>query len=306
MCDCIGGEEYEELPETAGPLVHALAGSIAGICEHTAMFPVDTVKTRLHRLHPGAAATYHGTFDALRTIAAKEHPLTLFRGISVVAVGAGPAHAIYFSSYEHAKKVLGISDTHGAAMNPAATAAAGVAATMCHEATMNPIEVIKQRMQMHGSIYRSPLHCGLDVLRREGALAFYRSFPNQMLMSFPFQCTHLVVYEQLRSLLNPSGEYNPVAHLLSGGGAGAVAGAITNPFDVTKTLLNTQEPWFERRRMSSMLSAVQTIKAESGWAGFSKGITARMMITAPGTAISWLVYEFFKHSLGPQTASVLD
>eukprot|EP00037_Helgoeca_nana_P019841 m.194836 g.194836 ORF g.194836 m.194836 type:complete len:307 (-) comp25024_c0_seq1:1180-2100(-) len=301
MCDCLGGEEYEDLPETAGPVIHALAGSIAGICEHTVMFPVDTVKTRLHRLQPGAAAAYRGTVDALRTIARIESPQALFRGISVVAIGAGPAHAIYFSSYEQAKKMLNISDT--AADNPMATAAAGVVATMCHEATMNPIEVIKQRMQMHGSVYRSPLHCANEVLLAEGGLAFYRSFPNQMLMSIPFQCTHLVVYEQLRKKLNPTQEYNPLAHLLSGGGAGAIAGAITNPFDVTKTLLNTQEPVFEKQRMSTMWSAVKTIKAESGWAGFSKGMSARMMISAPGTAISWLVYEFFKHTLTPRTTT---
>lgn len=58
-----------------------------------------------------AAATYNGTVDALITIARTETPGTLFRGISAVASGAGPAHAIYFSSYEQAKKVLGIADT---------------------------------------------------------------------------------------------------------------------------------------------------------------------------------------------------
>eukprot|EP00035_Acanthoeca_spectabilis_P022441 m.443766 g.443766 ORF g.443766 m.443766 type:complete len:306 (+) comp19008_c0_seq1:309-1226(+) len=305
MCECLGGEEYEDLPETAGPLVHAMAGSIAGICEHTMMFPVDTVKTRLHRLQPGAAATYTGTFDALKTIAQKENPLALFRGISVVALGAGPAHAIYFSSYEQAKVALDISET--AADNPFATAAAGVVATMCHEATMNPIEVVKQRMQMHGSSYRSPLQCAARVLGNEGLFAFYRSFPNQILMSFPFQCTHLVVYEQLRERLNPTREYNPVAHLLSGGGAGAFAGALTNPFDVTKTLLNTQEPVFEKQRMSNVWSAVRTIKEQSGWLGFTKGMTARMTISASGTATSWLVYEFFKHTLSTQpTHECLD
>ena len=30
----------------------------------------------------------------------------LFRGIGVVAGAAGPAHALYFSSYEFAKKLL--------------------------------------------------------------------------------------------------------------------------------------------------------------------------------------------------------
>lgn len=39
-------------------------------------------------------------------IATTESPQTLFRGIGVVASGAGPAHALYFSCYEMAKNFL--------------------------------------------------------------------------------------------------------------------------------------------------------------------------------------------------------
>lgn len=42
--------------------------------------------------------------------------LSTYRGINAVAMGAGPAHALYFSSYEFLKKVLGnasgLQDTH--------------------------------------------------------------------------------------------------------------------------------------------------------------------------------------------------
>ena len=36
----------------------------------------------------------------------KEGLLTPLRGINVVAVGAGPAHALYFSTYEATKKFI--------------------------------------------------------------------------------------------------------------------------------------------------------------------------------------------------------
>ena len=39
-----GDSEYESLPESSGPLVHMFAGSLAGMAEHTVMFPVDVVK----------------------------------------------------------------------------------------------------------------------------------------------------------------------------------------------------------------------------------------------------------------------
>ena len=89
-----------------------------------------------------------------------------------------------------------------------------------------------------------------------------------------------------------------MTHLLAGAGAGSTAAIITNPFDVTKTLLNTQEPVFEKRKMSGLLPAVSTIYRSNGWRGFFKGISARVGIAAPGTAISWGVYEAFKHALG--------
>jgi len=292
----MGGDEYESLPESQSPLVHALAGSVAGVCEHTFAFPVDVVKTRMQRLRPSPDAKYTSIPDAFRKIIrSSEGYRGLFRGFGAVAVGAGPAHAIYFASYEQSKLMLGISADPS--QSPYATAIAGVVATFSHEATMNPIEVVKQRMQMHNSPYKSLTDCVRRVYAAEGLKAFYRSLSTNVVMSVPYQTIHLVTYETFRQKFNPSNEYNPISHLAAGAIAGASAAAITNPFDVTKTLLNTQEQGIEKINMSGLRSAFNTIHRESGWGGFSKGISARITIAAPGTAVSWCVYEFFKHLL---------
>eukprot|EP00040_Diaphanoeca_grandis_P031824 m.191289 g.191289 ORF g.191289 m.191289 type:complete len:316 (-) comp32423_c0_seq1:140-1087(-) len=291
----MGGDEYESLPGQQSPLIHALAGSVAGICEHTFAFPLDVVKTRLQRLRPSPEARYRGVLDAFRKIVRREGRGSLFRGFGAVAVGAGPAHAVYFASYEQAKYSLGISDDPS--KSPYATALAGIVATFTHEATMNPIEVVKQRLQMHGSVYKSPMDCVRSVYREEGIRAFYRSLTTNVIMSVPYQTIHLVTYETLREKVNPSGEYNPTTHLAAGAGAGAVAAAITNPFDVMKTLLNTQEKGIEKSHMDGVRSAFRTIHQVSGWRGFAKGMSARVTMAAPGTAVSWCVYEFFKHTL---------
>jgi len=52
-------------------------------------------------------ARYNGMLQAVRTISAKEGLTTLWRGMKVVFVMAGPAHAAYFCSYEAAKGVTG-------------------------------------------------------------------------------------------------------------------------------------------------------------------------------------------------------
>lgn len=100
--------------------------------------------------------------------------------------------------------------------------------------------VVKQRMQMHNSPYKSIIDCIRKVYKSEGVVAFYRSYTTQLTMNVPFQSIHFVVYETAQNLSNPTRDYNPKAHVVSGAMAGGVAAAVTTPLDVCKTLLNTQ------------------------------------------------------------------
>uniref|UniRef100_A0A671QSE4 Solute carrier family 25 member 28 n=1 Tax=Sinocyclocheilus anshuiensis TaxID=1608454 RepID=A0A671QSE4_9TELE len=99
--------DYEGLPQGASTSTHMLAGAVAGIMEHCLMFPVDCVKTRMQSLQPEPAARYRNVMDALWRIVRTEGIWRPIRGLNVTAVGAGPAHALYFACYERLKKVLG-------------------------------------------------------------------------------------------------------------------------------------------------------------------------------------------------------
>ena len=39
--------DYEALPATSSVAVHLLAGSLAGITEHTVVYPFDSIKVRM-------------------------------------------------------------------------------------------------------------------------------------------------------------------------------------------------------------------------------------------------------------------
>ncbi len=179
---------------------------------------------------------------------------------------------------------------------------------MLNSSVLSSTAAIKQRLQVYGSPYSSMGDCVRKIWHQEGIRAFYRSFSTQLFMNLPFQATHLVSYEALKQFINPENTYSPVSHFIAGGGAGALASAVTTPFDVAKTLLNTQEPCpgaqaatnatlVGRRYIVGIFNAFGTIYSVSGITGFTKGLTARVMIAAPSTAISWCVYEFFKHVL---------
>lgn len=296
--------DYESLPETSTFTTHMAAGGIAGIMEHCVMYPVDCVKTRMQALAPAPGTPhYKNVGNALKTIVRQEGLTRTFRGLPLVATGAGPSHALYFACYEKLKKVL--SSQPG--KNPVANAVAGGVATIVHDAAMNPVDVIKQRLQMYSSPFKSTVQCMKHVYRTEGFGAFYRSYTTQLTMNVPFQILHFVTYEFGQEFLNPSRHYNPVTHMVAGGFAGATAAALTTPLDVCKTLLNTQESYIVSEKngiaISGMFNALRTIYDKQGIRGYFKGLQARVIFQIPATALSWSVYEFFKYSISKQRNS---
>ena len=161
---------------------------------------------------------------------------------------------------------------------------------------------------MYNSPYKGVYECARNIIKTEGISAFYRSFSTTLTMNLPFHCLHFVTYEFMRKTLSVNGEYNPKAHLIAGGTAGGIAAGFTSPFDVAKTLLNTQEKCVlmqcntnsNKTNIRGMWNALQTIYNLHGVRGYFRGVQARVLFQIPSTAVSWSVYEFFKHTLSLQ------
>ncbi|XP_028661874.1 mitoferrin-1 [Erpetoichthys calabaricus] len=294
-------EEYESLPASASPATHMTAGAVAGVLEHAVMFPVDSVKTRMQSLQPDPKARYQSVYQGLSRIIRTEGIMRPMRGIGITMAGAGPAHALYFAGYEKLKWKLS-NIIHPGSNSHIANGIAGSIATLLHDAVMNPVEVVKQRMQMYNSPYKGAWDCIQTVRRTEGVAAFYRSYTTQLTMNIPFQAMHFISYEFMQEQLNPRRQYQPHTHIISGAVAGAVAAAVTTPLDVCKTLLNTQENVALTSinisgHLSGMANAFRTVYQIGGVPAFFKGMQARIIYQMPSTAISWSVYEFFKYFL---------
>jgi solute carrier family 25 (mitochondrial iron transporter), member 28/37 len=172
---------------------------------------------------------------------------------------------------------------------------AATTATLIHDAISNPTEVVKQRLQMYNSPYKSVFDCARTVYRLEGFRAFYRSYSTQLVMNLPYQAIHFTTYEFFQNMFNKERAYNPLVHSMAGGAAGAAAAAFTTPLDVCKTLLNTQEPGVGQT--TGLVDAIRKIYRAKGMAGFFKGMQARVLYQMPATAICWSTYEFFKYIL---------
>lgn len=163
---------------------------------------------------------------------------------------------------------------------------------------MNPFDVIKQRMQVHGSTFRSLSDCAKTVFRNEGLRAFYGSYPTTLAMTVPFTALQFTAYESLTKAIQHRRRpgYDPISHCVAGGVAGGFAAAATTPLDVIKTLLQTQGTSTEAeiRQARGLWSAAGIIWRREGTKGFFRGMKARVVTAAPSTAICWSAYEVAK------------
>lgn len=126
--------EWEERKDDVQFHHHLIAGSIAGVVEHTSFLPIDNVKTHQQSLtvkRPVSEIVHH----------IRSQPgglLNFWRGSSVMVLGCVPAHAMFFSIYEIAQRKLEIHDSHHYHFD--LHAAVGALSSAFHDLVMLPCE----------------------------------------------------------------------------------------------------------------------------------------------------------------------
>lgn len=304
--------DYEALPDDASLAAHLSAGALAGIMEHTVMFPIDSIKTRM-QMNLSSKEISRGLLKSISKISSTEGFYALWKGVSSVILGAGPAHAIYFSVFEATKTFLVNRLTNSPHLNkivtdenhPLIASCAGITGTTASDALMTPFDMLKQRMQASAAYTNSKSNSvklfklAADIYKKEGLSAFYISYPTTLLTNIPFAALNFGFYEYSSSLLNPSHIYNPYLHCVSGGVAGGIVAALTTPFDCIKTVLQTKgiSNNHEFRHVTGFKSAAEALYKLGGMSAFWKGLKPRVIFNIPSTAISWTAYEMCKELL---------
>mmetsp|Transcript_24100 Transcript_24100/g.71732 ORF Transcript_24100/g.71732 Transcript_24100/m.71732 type:complete len:344 (-) Transcript_24100:434-1465(-) len=309
---CARFEDWEEWDAETPLWKHAVAGSCAGVMEHIGMYPLDTVKTHMQALRPGARPALGAV---VRSLAQDSGGMGFMRGCSAIATGCIPAHVALFTSYEASKRRLLVQGEH----EPVRAALCGATATLCHDCILTPMDLVKQRMQL--GCYSSVGDCLRVVLKREGVVGLYRSVPTTLLMNVPFGSVLVAANESIKLWLGVN-ERRPGTsasgtlpwYFLSAGLSGAMASSATQPLDVVKTRLQTQdcllehlpsapgrpaELLAERRqpKYSGFLPALATIVREEGGSALFRGMLPRMLHAIPAAAMCWGTYEVVKASL---------
>ncbi|MCO5566617.1 hypothetical protein L7F22_020294 [Adiantum nelumboides] len=191
---------------------YMLAGSVAGMVEHTVMFPVDALKTRM-QMEEVHVDVYTLQLRKLSLQLSGQRGWWVFIGALTPWQWVQAPHMRYTSlcmSYA-SKDVVGMRHV-------LAHATAGIVATIASDAVFTPMDVVKQRLQLHGKSYKGVVDCIQSIMRRERLKAFYASYRTTVVMNAPYTATHFATYEAVKTSLKEiwperSNEENFFMHL---------------------------------------------------------------------------------------------
>ncbi|PWA80838.1 S-adenosylmethionine carrier 1 [Artemisia annua] len=254
-----------------------IAGGTAGVVVETALYPIDTIKTRLQAARGGGKIVLQG----------------LYSGLAGNLVGVLPASALFVGVYEPAKKKLlkMLPENLSAVAHLTAGAIGGVAASLVRV----PTEVVKQRMQTRQ--FASAPDAVRLIVAKEGFKGLYAGYGSFLLRDLPFDAIQFCIYEQLRIgyKLAARRDLNDPENAAIGAFAGALTGAITTPLDVIKTRLMIQGS--SANQYKGIFDCVKTILREEGPPALLKGIGPRVLWIGIGGSIFFGVLEKTKKIL---------
>ncbi|XP_071702265.1 S-adenosylmethionine carrier 1, chloroplastic/mitochondrial-like [Rutidosis leptorrhynchoides] len=254
----------------------AIAGAAAGVVVESALYPLDTIKTRLQAVRGGGKIILKG----------------LYSGLGGNIAGVLPASAIFIGVYEPTKQKLLKSCPQGfsALVHLTAGAVGGAASSIIRV----PTEVVKQRMQT-GHFVSAPDAVRL-IVAKEGFKGLFAGYNSFLLRDLPFDAIQFCIYEQLRIGYKLAAKRNlsDPENAAIGAFAGAITGAVTTPLDVIKTRLMIQGSGNQYRGISH---CVTTILKEEGPSAFLKGMGPRVLWIGIGGSIFFGVLEKTKQLL---------
>ncbi|ODV87637.1 hypothetical protein CANARDRAFT_25886 [[Candida] arabinofermentans NRRL YB-2248] len=293
--------------------IDLIAGGTAGLFEALCCHPLDTIKVRMQLFKKSTGLVGKGTkppglIATGVSISKNESFLALYKGLSAVAIGIVPKMAIRFSSYEFYKGLFTNKDT--GKVSTYGTFTSGVMAGVTEAViVVNPMEVVKIRMQAQNNSLRDPLQIPkyrsapqafFAIIREEGFKTLYRGVALTAARQAINQGANFTAYSFLKSTLQDyqNTEFLPTWQTaIIGFTSGAIGPFCNNPLDTIKTRMQKETAITTESNFSRGVRIGRNLFKESGVRAFYKGIIPRVMRVASGQCVVFPVYEFFKDFL---------
>lgn len=265
-------EEKSDVPFTLA----LIAGGVAGTTVDVALYPLDTLRTRLQSPDGFMKA---GGFSRI------------YNGVLATALGAAPGAALFFSAYEGMKPVL--KSLNGGVEHPLQHSFSASCGEVAACLVRVPTAVVTQRMQM--GQYASFSEAVVKIGAENGISTFYTGYWTTVAREIPFSFIQFPMYEGLKKLWSTAqgSETRPWQGAACGSLAGAISSAITTPLDVAKTRMMIGAKTAAGVPYSELggLGTLKAVAAEEGVAGLFKGIGPRVGWITVGGYIFFGAYE---------------
>ncbi|XP_043250506.1 S-adenosylmethionine mitochondrial carrier protein-like [Colletes gigas] len=261
-------EEQPKITNTNFIFVASLiAGGLAGTSVDVALFPLDTLKTRL---------------QAKKGFRKSGGCSGLYKGIIPVLIGSAPTASLFFVTYEGIKTVVQckVSEKYHSLLHMGAASLAEMVASLIRV----PIEVVKQRKQ---ALVLNKQDITLRLL--------YRGYWSTVLRDMPFSLIQFPIWEYLKKVWNSNIDRNilPVESAVCGAIAGGVSASVTTPLDVIKTRIMLAHKNTNSEKLK-ILYMLKDIYREKGLPGLYAGIGPRIIWITLGGFIFFGTYEKVK------------
>jgi solute carrier family 25, member 44 len=176
-----------------------------------------------------------------------------------------------------------------------------------------PTENVSQRLQLQsikatGQRFTNISEIVRMTLRYEGWLGLYRGYCASIYTYAPGSAIWWASYElskkpirgalhRYSSLENNHPSTNHLVHIIGGAFSGLTSCLVTNPLDVIKTRFQTLDLSLSENRIllrNGVRSMLFSMFWNEGLRGLYRGLSARLMVSVPGSACSFSVYEIVK------------
>ncbi|WFD35080.1 hypothetical protein MCUN1_001929 [Malassezia cuniculi] len=182
-----------------------ISGGIGGICSQLAIYPVETLKTRLMSSQLAGNAPRPQIIATARQMYLLGGMRSFYRGLGAGLIGVFPYSAIDMSTFEGIKlfymRYTGKDEPGVFALLAFGSVSGSVGAT-----TVYPLNLVRTRLQAAGTpahpvMYKSFWDAAFQTYQREGFFGFYRGLVPSLAKVVPAVSISYVVYEQAKRQL---------------------------------------------------------------------------------------------------------
>lgn len=289
-------------PQKQSVAVDAAAGMCAGLVEVSAMQPLDLLKTRIQSSTVGNLYSGTSTLGAFTNVVRTEGVLALYKGTVPMLTAVVPRVTLQYLG-------LGLFQPRFEQLTwlpvPASVATGICTGIVQAVLLVTPLELIKVRQQTQIGLDRSKLKYTGQlstlnlIVKEEGITALWKGLlPTAvrqawgLMIKFTFYLEFKKAFERWnksRGHEGPMPDWQPGA---AGGMSNIIVGILNAPPDTVKTRMQDRSANYK-----STWDCVRSMIRNEGVLSLFKGAWLRVLRIAPGGAIQFASYEFFKKKM---------